>query len=147
MFHILETGNKSMSDKLFAHPILNSPYKYPTQHWELNESGQPTQKVIDNRRTVDFITPITRTTKRKEVVQQVEMVLDEGKGLSTKDQQYQIADIINRIRKNVEQWRQIQDSNLWKVTPETVRLLKHLRDYEFLNLRPFFCQIEASNAT
>ena len=69
-----------MSDLFFAHPILNSPYEYPSRHWELNASGQPTQKILDNRRTVDFITPIPKAKKRKNVAQQDEMVFDEGKG-------------------------------------------------------------------
>ena len=31
-----------MSDRFFEAPILNSPYEYPGQHWELDESRQPT---------------------------------------------------------------------------------------------------------
>jgi hypothetical protein len=29
----------------FERPILNSPYDYPRKHWELDDSGQPTQRV------------------------------------------------------------------------------------------------------
>jgi type III restriction enzyme len=32
-----------MENRFFEHPILNSPYEYPAQHWELDASGQPTQ--------------------------------------------------------------------------------------------------------
>ena len=46
-----------MQDAFFKHPILNSPYEYPTQHWELDSSGQPTQRIIENRRRAEFITP------------------------------------------------------------------------------------------
>jgi len=49
-----------MSDAFFDHPILNSPYDYPTRYWELDESGQPTQKIIESRRRAEFITPTTR---------------------------------------------------------------------------------------
>jgi hypothetical protein len=35
-----------MANPFFAKPILNSPYEYPAQHWELDATGQPTQKVI-----------------------------------------------------------------------------------------------------
>ena len=35
-----------MSNLFFEKPILNSPYHYPGKHWELDEQGQPTQKVI-----------------------------------------------------------------------------------------------------
>jgi len=132
-----------MSDQFFKHPILNSPYEYPSQHWELDESGQPTQRVLDNRRTVDFITPIPKAKKRKGNSGQGELVMDEGKGLSSKDQQYQMADTINRLRKHVDDWRKIPDSTQWKVTPETARLLQHWRHYNFTGLKPFFCQIEA----
>jgi hypothetical protein len=36
-----------MAHPFFEKPILNSPYDYPSQHWELDESGQPTQKMIE----------------------------------------------------------------------------------------------------
>ena len=32
-------------DELFERPILSSPYERPTRHWEVDESGQPTQPV------------------------------------------------------------------------------------------------------
>ena len=35
-----------MTHLFFEKPILNSPYDYPSQHWELDESDQPTQKII-----------------------------------------------------------------------------------------------------
>jgi len=131
-----------MSDQFFEHPILNSPYELPSRHWKLDEDGQPTQEIAESRRTVDFITPIPKAKKRRDA-QQDELVFDEGKGLSSSDQQYQMADTINRLRTHVDEWRKIPDSNLWKVTPETARLLQHWRHYKFLNLRPFFCQVEA----
>jgi len=31
-----------MTNPFFDHPILNSPYAYPAQHWKLDEQGQPT---------------------------------------------------------------------------------------------------------
>ena len=46
-------------------PILNSPYDHPTQHWELDNSGQPTNQIMDRRRDVAFITPIPATKKGK----------------------------------------------------------------------------------
>lgn len=30
-------------------PVLNSPYEYPKQHWELDKQGQPTQQIIERR--------------------------------------------------------------------------------------------------
>ena len=40
------------------------------------------------------------------------------------------------------QWRELPQ-NQWQVTPETARLLEHWRHYEFNDVRPFFCQVEA----
>ena len=54
-----------MTNAFFDHPILNSPYKSPTRYWELDESGQPTQKSLDGRRPAKFITPIPKPKKTK----------------------------------------------------------------------------------
>lgn len=132
-----------METPFFEHPILNSPYERPERHWELDEGGQPTQKILPQRRAVDFISPIPKAKKRKGKGDQQELILDEGKGLSTKEQQYEMAGTINSLRRHVEQWRQIPDSTQWKVTPETARLLHHWRNYPFAGIRPFFCQVEA----
>jgi len=35
-----------MTDLFFKQPILNSPYEYPSRHWELDKDGQPTQKSL-----------------------------------------------------------------------------------------------------
>ena len=49
----------------FDRPILNSPYACPQRHWELDTSGQPTQRVLDSRRPAEFITPIPKPKKQK----------------------------------------------------------------------------------
>jgi type III restriction enzyme len=129
----------------FDQPILNSPYAYPAQHWELDESGQPTQQVIARRRPAEFITPIPRPKKRRgrEAASQLVMTLDEGKGLSTADQQYDTTSLINELRRCVDLWRALPNPADWQVTPETARLLQHWRDHSFSSVRPFFCQVEA----
>jgi type III restriction enzyme len=132
-----------MSNPFFDHPILNSPYKCPGRHWELDAQGQPTQRIIENRRRAEFITPIPKPKKRKKAAQQDEMVFDEGKGLSTKEQQYDPTSIINEVRQSVDQWRALPNPSQWQVTPETARLLQHWRHHKFSSTRPFFCQIEA----
>jgi type III restriction enzyme len=131
-----------MSNPFFDHPILYSPYEYPTKHWELDDSGQPTQRVIERRRRVKLITPIPKPKKRKGSADQQQIIFDEGKGLSTKAQQYDPTPIINELRQQVDQWRGLP-SNLWQVTPETARLLEHWRHHNFTGFRPFFCQVEA----
>jgi type III restriction enzyme len=136
-----------MDDRFFTKPILNSPYEYPARHWELDKDGQPTQQIIERRRSAEFITPIPKPRKRKQSSKpsdtQLAMVLDEGKGLSTSDQQYDPTGNINLVRNFVDQWRMIPNPNEWKVTPETARLLQHWRHHPFADIRPFFCQIEA----
>jgi type III restriction enzyme len=133
-----------MSNPFFEHPILNSPYECPMRHWELDTSGQPTQRILEKRRRAEFITPIPKPKKRKIPAQQEEIVFDEGKGLSTKKQQYDPTSIINEVRQNVDSWRALPSPSQWQVTPETARLLQHWRHHKFSGIRPFFCQVEAA---
>lgn len=56
-----------MTQPFFDHPILNSPYAYPGRHWELDETGQPTSKIIEDRRRVSFISPIPKPKKQRTV--------------------------------------------------------------------------------
>jgi type III restriction enzyme len=129
-----------MSEDFFRRPILNSPYDYPAQHWELDSTGQPTQNVAASRRRADFITPIPKPKKRK--ASQGELHLEDEKGLSTAKQQYDLTSIINQVRGAVDAWRKLPEGS-WAVTPETARLLKHWRHHDFGGVRPFFCQVEA----
>lgn len=131
-----------MSNLFFERPILNSPYNYPSKHWELDSDGQPTFKVIETRRRADFITPIPKPKKQKGKAQQ-ELLFDEGLGLTSQTQAYDPTSIINEMRGYVDEWRKIPNSGDWLVSPETARLLQHWRHFTFNNLRPFFCQIEA----
>jgi type III restriction enzyme len=71
-----------MDDRFFQKPILNSPYRYPCRHWELDAQGQPTQQIIETRRGAEFITPIPKPRKRTASAAQTSIVFDEGKGLS-----------------------------------------------------------------
>lgn len=130
-----------MDNRFFERPILNSPYDYPGRHWELDREGQPTQRIIETRRRAEFITPIPKPKKRK--ANQTPLIFDEGKGLSTEKQQYDPTSIINELRYQVDQWRKLIDPNDWLVTPETARLLEHWRHFNFNDVRPFFCQVEA----
>jgi type III restriction enzyme len=131
-----------MSNPFFDHPILNSPYDIPARHWELDDTGQPTQQTLDFRRKASFITPIPKPRKRKAQAEQVEMVLGEEQ-LSTAKQQFETTSIINEVRGYVGEWRKLPNPNQWGVTPETARLLQHWRSHAFDTVRPFFCQVEA----
>ncbi|OZB63726.1 MAG: restriction endonuclease [Thiomonas sp. 13-66-29] len=132
-----------MSDLFFEKPILNSPYAYPVRHWELDSSGQPTQKIVESRRRAEFITPIPKPKKQKGTAKQESLLFDEGKGLSSQDQQYDHTAVINAVRQEVDKWRALPNPNDWRVTPETARLLQHWRHHNFSSMRPFFCQVEA----
>lgn len=131
-----------MSDEFFKRPILNSPYELPACHWELDEHGQPTQRVIETRRPAQYVTPIPKPKKQKGG-KQVEMVFDEGRGLSSAKQQYDPMPLINELRVRVNRWRAIPSPSDWHVSPETALLLQHWRTHKFDQFRPFFCQIEA----
>jgi type III restriction enzyme len=131
-----------MSNPFFDHPILNSPYEYPRRHWELDEAGQPTQQIIDSRRSAKFVTPIPKPKKHKASAQKG-FVFEEGKGLSTEKQQYDPTSIINEVRRYVDAWRALTNPTQWQVTPETARLLHHWRHSEDRSIRQFFCQVEA----
>ena len=130
-----------MSERFFDRPVLNSPYEYPSRHWELDESGQPTGQILDRRRLVSFITPIPKAKKRR----QQDLYFDEaGQGSETDGQQYELVAIINALRRRIDAWRAIPDPGRWRVTPETARLLRHWRSHRFNDIQPFFCQVEAA---
>lgn len=128
-----------MDDQFFEHPILNSPYHCPTRHWELDDQGQPTQAIIEKRRDGKFISPIPKPRKQKGKTKEAALIFDEGKGLSTQEQQYDPTPVINELRWQVDQWRKWPNSADWQVTPETARLLDHWRNHPFTGVRPFFC--------
>jgi type III restriction enzyme len=137
-------GDLAVTDSFFERPILNSPYAYPAEHWELDGDGQPTNRIIETRRRSELITPVPKPQRRRRrAAGQAEMVFDSGEGISTEEQEYNPTPIINEIRGYVEAWRNLPNPNQWQVTPETARLLQHWRHHQFENSRPFFCNIEA----
>src|SRR5579863_3809885 len=105
----------STSNPFFSHPILNSPYEPPARHWELDKDGQPTQKISIGRRRAEFITPIPRPRKTTKAAKQEAIVFDEGKGLSTKEQQYDPTPVINEVRGHVAAWRSLPRPEQWGV--------------------------------
>ena len=131
-----------MTDRFFESPVLNSPYEYPARHWELDDERQPTNQVAEQRRPAAYITPVPQPRRQRGRAQQQRMILDEGEGLSTEDQEYDPTSTINVLRREVDRWRASPESD-WNVTPETARLLKHWRHHDFSDIRPFFCQVEA----
>jgi type III restriction enzyme len=49
----------------FERPILDSPYDYPSRHWELDKHGQSTERIVENRRKASFIAPVPRPKKMR----------------------------------------------------------------------------------
>ncbi|MGL5036027.1 MAG: hypothetical protein ACRC6M_19755, partial [Microcystaceae cyanobacterium] len=125
-----------MSNLFFEKPILNSPYHHPTQHWELDHNGVPSQNIISKRRPANFITPIPRPRKQKAIQQTLEVFESNAKN-------GELSLFINSIRVKIEQWRNLPDRNNWGVTPITKDLLTYWRHHPFSYYRPFFCQLEA----
>ncbi|MFL0419458.1 BPTD_3080 family restriction endonuclease [Sphingomonas sp. 179-I 2A4 NHS] len=125
-----------MSEVFFRSPILNSPYEQPTNHWELDSNGQPTNLIVRRRRQSALISPIPKARKVRGKAVQADLLTDEL------GQEYNPTEVINGIRSAVDSWRTLPESQ-WQVTPTTARLLRHWRSHNFANQRPFFCQIEA----
>jgi type III restriction enzyme len=126
-----------MDQHFFDSPILNSPYAVPNRHWELDEAGQPTDRILPDRRRSALVSPIPKPRKLKGKVAQAELYS------ASDEQEYNPTEIINGIRSSVASWRELPESQ-WNVTPATARLLRHWRTHEFANQRPFFCQVEAA---
>ncbi|PZO61198.1 MAG: restriction endonuclease [Phormidesmis priestleyi] len=135
-----------MTEQFFEQPILNSPYEYPALHWEIDEEGQPTNKLIESRRPSKFLTPIPKPKKRRKSQDDLQQAIPlfDTEGISDESQAYDLSLFINSVREKVNAWRNLSDPADWKVTPETARLLQHWRHHKFQSLRPFFCQIEAA---
>ena len=129
-------------NRFFDRPVLNSPYEYPARHWELDDDGQPTNRIVERRRDVSFVTPIPAPKKDKQRTQRTLIFDEEARRVATEDQQYDLAQTIHRVRAAVDRWR-ASDPAKWRVTPETARLLRHWRSHQFSSFRPFFCQVEA----
>lgn len=133
-----------MAETFYERPIINSPYAAPERHWELDQDGQPTNRLIETRRRSELVTPVPKPKKRRRRNErQAEMTLDAGDDLSSAEQEYNPTPIINEIRQYVADWRNLPNPDQWKVSPETARLLQHWRQHDFQGIRPFFCQIEA----
>lgn len=92
----------------FERPILNSPYKYPICHLELDKDGQPTQRIVEDRCPAEFISPIPLLKKCKSAAGQGQMVLNEGKGSSEERQQRDATvKITLKVEINAEAWATI----------------------------------------
>lgn len=129
----------------FEKPILNSPYMMPTRHWELDDEGRPTDRVIESRRRSELISAMPQAKSKKSGGTQSEMELS-AKGLEGLGVEFNVTEFVNEIRREVDVWRLLPNPSQWQVSPVTQRLLTHWRALqrdESQTIRPFFCQLEA----
>jgi type III restriction enzyme len=96
-----------MDESFFERPILNSPYACPPRHWELDQDGQPTNRIIETRRRSELITPVPKPQRRRRSPGQGELGLSRGDGVSTDEQEYNPTPIINEVRGYVAAWRNL----------------------------------------
>ena len=131
-----------MSRNFFENPILNTPYEFPREHWQLDHEGQPTGRIVESRRRADFVSPVPKPRRGGKGGRQAK--LDFGaEGLSTVEQSYAaLAGIINGVRDEVARWRRRTPGSRG-LTPESEMLLAHWRKPSRYGRRPFFCQVEA----
>jgi len=54
-----------MAQTFFEKPILNSPYQYPALYWEPQETGQPNDTILPERRKCAYVTPVPKAKKSK----------------------------------------------------------------------------------
>jgi len=121
-------------------PILNSPYACPTQHWELDQEGMPTQHIIAKRRAARLIRPIPQPRR---AAGQGQLAIEDAEYCDANGQHYRHSELIDHLRHAVAAWRALPAKE-WAVTAETARLLSHWRNPPTEGIRPFFCQVEAA---
>ena len=128
-----------MTENPFAvNPILNSPYEYPTRHWQMDADNHPTGEIVESRRPSSLKSPLAVAKRKGGELRQASLFGDEETGID-----YSTNDFINAVREKVDEWRQLPPEK-WGVTAETARLLRHWRTADnFFDIRPFFCQVEA----
>jgi type III restriction enzyme len=115
---------------VIENPIINSPYKEPEQHYELDPRGNPTGEIISQRRKSTYLTPIPQPRKQTGL----QSSFFDGTG-EKEEENY----TINQIRQQVKLWRQ-------KGYPFITRVTRQLLEYWTAEGREkplFFCQIEA----
>jgi type III restriction enzyme len=124
---VARTTDSDHVKSLLRPPDPKLPLRVPSQALGAGPiRSTDSQKIAESRRRAEFITPIPKPKKRKSDGNQEAIVFDEGKGLSTKAQQYDPTSVINEVRSLVADWRAQSNPSLWQVTPETARLLAAL---------------------
>lgn len=108
----------------FEKPILNSPYLMPVRHWEMDDEGRPTDRVIESRRRSELISAMPQAKSKKSGGTQSEMELS-AKGLEGLGVEFNVTEFVNEIRHEVDAWRRLPNASQWQVSPVSQRLLTH----------------------
>ena len=133
-----------MSNPFFDHPILNSPYEYPSS------TGNSTRSA--SRRSSHRAPAACGVHHAHPEAEEAEALPQRSRtSYSTKAR---AVDARTAVRPDLDHQRgapaawtlgaTLPSQNQWQVTPETARLLQHWRHHEFNDVRPFFCQVEAA---
>lgn len=94
-----------MTDLFFKQPILNSPYEYPSRHWELDKDGQPTQKIVDRRRGPPplFLELPNFPAETRYVAERLQTLHEKGRNWSDMAIVYRSNFIGDKIRKTLQE--------------------------------------------
>ena len=120
-----------MPQVVIENPILNSPFKEPSQHFRFSDEGI-TNEIVEARRVSSYFIPIAKPKKKGNIAQ---LAFDTE---WTRDR-IEENEFINRIRGRVSVWRK---GNYEGITKTTRRLLEYWTNHE-RERKLFFCQIEA----
>ena len=103
-----------MDQQFFNQPTLNSPYECPSQHWELDDTGQPTQTILSKRRPAKFISSVPGPRRQQGSARnQTSMVFDStARKIETGNQQYDLTEIIESVRHRVGNWRALPEGKV-----------------------------------
>ena len=92
-----------MSEASFSiNPILNSPYEYPSRHWDMDAENQPTEKINEFRRPSSLKSPIAAVRRRNAAATQGDLFAESEDGV-----EYETNELINSIRVKVDEWRRM----------------------------------------
>jgi type III restriction enzyme len=119
-----------VADMVIENPILNSPFREPTQHFRFGDEGI-TNEVVVGRRTSAYFVPIPKPKSRSK-----QQLLFDTEWTRERIEENRF---INQVRARVALWRR---GGYQGISSVTRRLLEHWEAAE-RDRRLFFCQIEA----
>jgi type III restriction enzyme len=120
-----------MTDRVISNPIINSPYRIPSRHFEFDIDGI-TDRIVESRRPSSYFVPVPRPRKRgaQQQLEFAELTAD----------QIEKNQFVNDIRARVARWRELGRPD---VTLTTRRLLEYWTDPDREN-PILFAQLEAA---